>query len=59
MIGIKANGGTGAMAVAYLLMLRFVLVVPITLLGLVLVVGRYGGVGRVRTAMRSDAGVPA
>jgi hypothetical protein len=58
-IGIKAIGGTGAMAVAYLLMLRFVLVVPITLLGLVLVVGRYGGFGRLRTAMRADAGAPA
>ncbi len=29
-IGIKAIGGTGSIAVAYLLMLRFVIVVPIT-----------------------------
>ncbi len=53
-IGIKAIGGTGAIAVAYLLMLRFVLVVPITLLGLGLVAGRYGGL---RRAVR--AGAPA
>ena len=30
-LGIKALGGTGAQAVAYLVMLRFVIVVPITL----------------------------
>ena len=30
-VGIKALGGTGASAVAYILMLRFVIVVPITL----------------------------
>jgi uncharacterized membrane protein YbhN (UPF0104 family) len=56
-IGIKALGATGEQAVAYLLMLRFVLVVPITLLGLVLMAVRYGGVGRLRTASR--AGAPA
>jgi len=54
-IGIKAIGGTGSTAVAYLLMLRFVLVVPITLLGLVLLGVRYGGLGRLRTAARAEA----
>jgi uncharacterized membrane protein YbhN (UPF0104 family) len=49
-IGIKALGGTSAQAVAYVVMLRFVIVVPITLVGLVLLVTRYGGLGRLRTA---------
>ena len=45
-IGIKALGGTSAQAVAYIVMLRFVIVVPITLVGLVLLVTRYGGLGQ-------------
>jgi uncharacterized membrane protein YbhN (UPF0104 family) len=49
-IGIKALGGTGATAVAYLLMLRFVIVVPITLAGFILLVARYGGLSRLRGA---------
>jgi glycosyltransferase 2 family protein len=49
-IGVKALGGTGAQAVAYLVMLRFVIVVPITLIGLVLLMARYGGLGRLRSA---------
>ena len=49
-IGVKALGGTGAQAVAYLVMLRFVIVVPITAVGLVLLVTRYGGLGRLRSA---------
>ena len=49
-IGIKALGGTSAQAVAYVVMLRFVIVVPITIAGLVLLVTRYGGLGRLRTA---------
>jgi hypothetical protein len=49
-IGIKALGGTGGTAVAYLLMLRFVIVVPITLAGLVLLVLRYGGISKLRLA---------
>ena len=35
-IGIKALGGRARTAVSYLLMLRFVIVVPITVLGLIL-----------------------
>jgi hypothetical protein len=54
-LGIKAIGGSGSIAVAYLLMLRFVLVVPITLLGLLLLGVRYGGLGRLRTAARAEA----
>ena len=52
-IGIKALGGTGAIAVAYLLMLRFVIVVPITLAGFVLLVARYGGLSRLRGKLRT------
>jgi glycosyltransferase 2 family protein len=52
-LGIKALGGTGAQAVAYIVMLRFIIVVPITLVGLVLLAARYGGLGRLRIA-RAD-----
>ena len=53
-IGVKALGGSGATAVGYLLMLRFVIVVPITLLGLILLVARYGGLKNLRAA-RAEA----
>jgi hypothetical protein len=49
-IGVKALGGTGSQAIAYLLMLRFVLIVPITIAGFVLLVMRYGGLSRLRLA---------
>jgi uncharacterized membrane protein YbhN (UPF0104 family) len=48
--GVKAVGGTGSAAVSYLLLLRFMLFVPITLVGLVVLVTRYGGWARLRTA---------
>ena len=51
-IGIRALGGSGAVAVAYLVTLRFVIVVPITLAGLLLAAARYGGVRRWRAARR-------
>jgi uncharacterized membrane protein YbhN (UPF0104 family) len=51
-LGIKALGGTGAQAVAYIVMLRFIIVVPITIVGLVLLAARYGGLGRLREARR-------
>ena len=51
-LGIKALGGTGAQAVAYIVMLRFIIVVPITLVGLVLLAARYGGLGKLRDARR-------
>jgi glycosyltransferase 2 family protein len=53
-LGIKALGGTGSQAVAYIVMLRFIIVVPITLVGLVLLAARYGGLGRLRMA-RAEA----
>lgn len=43
LFGVKAIGGGGAEAVSFLLLLRFVLLVPITLAGLVVLVARYGG----------------
>ena len=49
-LGIRALGGTGSQAVAYIVMLRFVIVVPITIVGLILLAARYGGLGRLRGA---------
>ena len=40
--------GTGSAAVSYLLLLRFVLYVPITVVGFVVLVTRYGGWSRLR-----------
>ncbi len=51
-IGIKAIGGSSALASTYLILLRFVLQVPITLAGLVLLAARYGGLGKLRRATR-------
>ena len=50
--GMKAIGDTGSAAVSYLLLLRFLLFVPITLVGLVVLVTRYGGWSRLRQAVR-------
>jgi glycosyltransferase 2 family protein len=59
-IGIKAIGGTSAIAVSYLLMLRFVLVVPITTLGFLLLAARYGGISKLRAArLEAPAGADA
>jgi uncharacterized protein (TIRG00374 family) len=48
--GAKALGATGSVAVTYLLLLRFVLYVPITIVGLIVLVTRYGGWARLREA---------
>jgi uncharacterized membrane protein YbhN (UPF0104 family) len=53
-VGVKALGGSGATAVAYMLMLRFVIVVPITVVGLILLIARYGGLSKLRAA-RAEA----
>jgi len=53
-VGIKALGGSGSVAVSYIVLLRFVIVVPITLLGFVLLAARYGGLARLRAA-RTEA----
>jgi uncharacterized membrane protein YbhN (UPF0104 family) len=52
-IGVKAIGGTSAQAVSYLILVRFVLLVPITLAGLVALALRYGGVSGLRVAARA------
>jgi glycosyltransferase 2 family protein len=53
--GIKAIGGSGSAALSYLLVLRFMLFIPITLVGLVVLVTRYGGWSRLRAALRVQA----
>ena len=53
-IGIKAIGGTSSLALSYLLMLRFCLVVPITVTGFVFLAVWYGGLSKLRRA-RLDA----
>ena len=50
--GAKALGASGSIAVTYLLLLRFVLYVPITIVGLGVLVARYGGWARMRATMR-------
>jgi uncharacterized membrane protein YbhN (UPF0104 family) len=52
-IGVKAIGGTSRQAVSYLILVRFVLLVPITLAGLVALALRYGGVSGLRVAARA------
>ncbi|MGH2898660.1 MAG: lysylphosphatidylglycerol synthase transmembrane domain-containing protein [Solirubrobacteraceae bacterium] len=51
--GVRALGRTGAQALSYVLLLRFVVTVPITLIGLVVLVAGYGGIGRMRALVRT------
>jgi uncharacterized protein (TIRG00374 family) len=51
--GLHALGHSGAMALSYLLLLRFAIAVPITLLGLIALATRFGGVARMRAAVRA------
>ncbi|HEX6583154.1 MAG TPA: lysylphosphatidylglycerol synthase transmembrane domain-containing protein [Thermoleophilaceae bacterium] len=53
--GAKALGATGSAAVSYVILLRFVLYVPITVFGLVMLVTRYGGWSRLRSAASLEA----
>lgn len=53
--GAKALGGAGNVVVSYLLLLRFTLYVPITVVGLAVMVVRYGGWARLRSAARLQA----
>ena len=52
--GLHALGKSGTAALSYLLLLRFVIAVPITLLGLIALVARYGGIARMRAAVRTS-----
>ncbi|MBA3264012.1 MAG: flippase-like domain-containing protein [Thermoleophilaceae bacterium] len=53
--GARRLGAAGSMAVTYMLLLRFVLYIPITVVGLVILVMRYGGWSRLRSAVRLSA----
>jgi uncharacterized protein (TIRG00374 family) len=53
--GIHRLGATGSVAVSYVILIRFVLYVPITIVGLVVLVTRYGGWSRLRSATRLEA----
>jgi hypothetical protein len=44
-----------ASAVSYLVLLRFVLFVPITVVGFVLLLVRYGGLARIKAARAAEA----
>ncbi len=55
-IGVKAIGGTSAQAVSYVLLVRFVLFIPITAVGLLALVTRYGGIAGLRGASRGGVG---
>jgi uncharacterized membrane protein YbhN (UPF0104 family) len=50
--GVKAIGGTGQAALSYLLLLRFILLIPITLVGLGALLARYGGVRFMRAEVQ-------
>ena len=51
--GVRALEFTGAQALSYVLALRFVVTVPITLIGLVVLVAGYGGLHRMRALVRA------
>jgi glycosyltransferase 2 family protein len=53
--GANALGATGSQALSYVILIRFVLYVPITLVGLLVLVTRYGGWSRLRSATRLEA----
>ena len=50
--GARVLGGAGGLVVSYVLLLRFILYIPITVVGLVVLVTRYGGWARLRDITR-------
>lgn len=56
LFGLEAVGEGGAQSLSFLIMLRFVLLVPLTAGGLVLLLARYGGLAAERTATRRVSG---
>ena len=52
--GLKAVDVTGSAALSVLLLYRFVLFVPITIVGLILLLTRYGGFAMLRSAERAE-----
>jgi glycosyltransferase 2 family protein len=58
-LGVRlVAGGTHAAALAYAVVVRFVLFVPITIVGLAVLVARYGGLRRLTVALRQPAAAP-
>lgn len=53
LFGMRAIGESGSEAISFLVMLRFVLFVPVTLAGLIMLLTRYGGFGSLRSALRA------
>jgi glycosyltransferase 2 family protein len=53
--GAKRLDAASAVALSYVILIRFVLYVPITLVGLAVLVTRYGGWSRLRSATRLEA----
>ena len=49
-LAVKGLGASNAAALSYVVLLRFILFVPITIVGLCFLVARYGGWSRVRAA---------
>jgi glycosyltransferase 2 family protein len=59
-LGVRlVAGGTHAAALAYVVVVRFVLFVPITVVGLAALVVRYGGLRRLSVVLRRPAAVVA
>jgi glycosyltransferase 2 family protein len=54
-VGVKAIGASSSLAATYLILLRFVLQVPITVAGLILLTARYGGIGKLKRARLEEA----
>ncbi len=57
--GSHRLGATGSVAVSYVILIRFVLYVPITVVGLIVMVARYGGWSRLRSSTRECARLDA
>ena len=53
--GAQRLGASGSVALSYVILIRFVLYVPITIVGLGVLVTRYGGWSRLRSATRLEA----
>jgi uncharacterized membrane protein YbhN (UPF0104 family) len=59
LFGLHALKVTGGNAVAFAVLVRFVMFVPITAVGLALLMTRHGGIRQLRAAMRAGEAVPA
>ena len=58
-LGVRlAHGGAHAATLGYVALVRFVLFVPITLVGLAALVSRYGGLGALRATLAAPAPAP-